>query len=263
LIEPLFERQELRVWVSIPPALPSVRADRVLARQLFISALSWLAHGLAGCEATVRASKLASQVTVQFVRPAPAPAQNAAAEGVEGGIGGEDENDELDTIQQLAGALGLAVVLTCGAAGEQTLEIRLAAGETKSVLLIEDNPDAVELVQRYLEGNGEFHVVPVSRPGDALKRAAEVQPACIVLDVMMPEHDGWEVLTALKSNPVTSHIPVIISSVVRGNELARALGADGVLPKPFSAAELIAGLRAATRRSSSPPTAAATQTTGR
>ena len=247
-----------------------MRADRVLARQLFISALSWLARGVSGCDVAVRVGNLASQLSVQLAKPALTPDGRSAPPApmlrdVDGGgqeqrVGegeGEAEQDEIDTIQQLAGALGLTVDLARGTAGDQVLEILLPASETKLVLLVEDNPDAVELVQRYLEGNGEFHAVPVSQPGDAVKRAAEMRPACVVLDVMMPEHDGWELLTAFKSNPDTSHIPVIISSVIRGQELARALGADGVLPKPYSAAELIAGLRAATRRSSSAPPATA------
>jgi CheY-like chemotaxis protein len=66
-----------------------------------------------------------------------------------------------------------------------------------------------------------------------------------VLDLMMPDRDGWELLSLLKTHPETAAIPVVVSSVLRQEELARALGAAAVLTKPFTPAQLLDTLRAA------------------
>jgi CheY-like chemotaxis protein len=69
--------------------------------------------------------------------------------------------------------------------------------------------------------------------GNALFEAiAETRPALIVLDVLLPDADGWELLTYLHEHPATRTIPIVVASVVRGEELALALGAAAYLPKP-------------------------------
>lgn len=64
--------------------------------------------------------------------------------------------------------------------------------------------------------------------------AQESPPRIIVLDVMMPEIDGWEVLGRLRQHPLTSHIPIIICTILAEEELALSLGASGFLRKPVS-----------------------------
>jgi CheY-like chemotaxis protein len=111
--------------------------------------------------------------------------------------------------------------------------------------MVDDNMDAIRLAQRYLEQSEEFNLVSLSMPGDALQQAKSLRPICVLLDVMMPDHDGWELLTQLKSDPETSSIPVIVTSILTDHGLARALGASSFLPRPFSALQLVAALRSA------------------
>ena len=75
-------------------------------------------------------------------------------------------------------------------------------------------------------------------PGNT-RLAREVLPAAITLDIMMPNQDGWEILQALKSDPATRSIPVIICSVLEDPELAHSLGAAAYLQKPISQAALL------------------------
>ena len=63
--------------------------------------------------------------------------------------------------------------------------------------------------------------------------AQEISPEIIVLDVMMPDMDGWEVLGQLRHHPVTSHIPIIVCTVLPEEELAHSLGASDFVRKPL------------------------------
>src|SRR4029077_8352494 len=92
------------------------------------------------------------------------------------------------------------------------------------VLVVEDDPAAAELMTRQLASAG--YRTEFARTGaQALERAIELQPAAITLDIILPEVDGWEVMTRLKSDDRTSGIPIVVVSVVDNPELGLALGA--------------------------------------
>jgi len=114
-------------------------------------------------------------------------------------------------------------------------------GSGPLVLVVEDDPAAAELLTRQLIGAG--YRTEVARTGnEALAKARELQPAAITLDIILPEVDGWEVMTQLKSDERTSTIPVVVVSVVDNPELGLALGAIDYFVKPVEAKELIARL---------------------
>src|SRR5207237_5944160 len=102
-------------------------------------------------------------------------------------------------------------------------------------------PAAAELLTRQLIGAG--YRTEIARSGsEALAKARELQPSAITLDIILPEVDGWEVMTQLKSDPATSAIPVVVVSVVDNAELGLALGAMVYFVKPVESKELIARL---------------------
>ena len=100
------------------------------------------------------------------------------------------------------------------------------------VLVIDDDPDVRDLLQRALTKDG-FRVQTASDGPQGLRLARQLKPAVITLDVMMPEIDGWHVLTTLKADPELAQIPVIIVSMVDDKNLGFALGAADYLPKPI------------------------------
>jgi CheY-like chemotaxis protein len=77
----------------------------------------------------------------------------------------------------------------------------------------------------------------------ALALAAELQPRLILLDLMLPHQDGWDILQAFQNSPATRPIPIIICSVLNEPELALALGASDYITKPVSQVTLLAVLR--------------------
>jgi len=114
-------------------------------------------------------------------------------------------------------------------------------GSGPLILVVEDDPAAAELLTRQLVGAG--YRTEVARTGsEALDKARKLQPAAITLDIILPEVDGWEVMTQLKSDEETSAIPVVVVSVVDNPELGLALGAIDYFVKPAEAKGLIARL---------------------
>lgn len=101
------------------------------------------------------------------------------------------------------------------------------------VLVIDDDPIIHDLLRRYLVKEG-FHVTCALGGKEGMKIAREFRPDVITLDVMMPEMDGWAVLTALKADPQLSNIPVVMLSMVDDKNLGFTLGASEYLTKPVS-----------------------------
>ena len=116
---------------------------------------------------------------------------------------------------------------------------------SKQILVVDDDADTVELTTRVLHGGG-FRVLQALSGGDAIRRAHEFHPDLILLDIQMPEMDGWEVLKALKMDSGTIDIPVAMFSV-RGELRHRVHGiqegAFDYIMKPFSFNELLGQVR--------------------
>ena len=99
------------------------------------------------------------------------------------------------------------------------------------ILVIDDDATARELIADHLKAEG-FSVVTAAGGVEGLKRAKELRPTAITLDVMMPDLDGWSVLAALRQDPELADIPVIMVSIVDEHRRGIALGAAGYLTKP-------------------------------
>ena len=118
------------------------------------------------------------------------------------------------------------------------------------VLVVEDEQDVAELIRYNLAKEG-YDVLVVVNGADALKRAREIRPEVILLDIMVPQLNGWEVCRRLKQDPETRAIPVIMVTgrVEEGDKvLGFEMGADDYVTKPFSPRELVARVRAVARR---------------
>ncbi|MGQ0601041.1 MAG: GAF domain-containing protein, partial [Anaerolineales bacterium] len=109
------------------------------------------------------------------------------------------------------------------------------------ILVIEDDQRLFTLYRRYLESHG-YALVGVESSAEAVGRAADEKPVAILLDVMMPERDGWQVLSDLKQHPATRDIPVIMCTITDERERARQLGAADYLVKPILESDLIRAL---------------------
>ncbi len=113
-----------------------------------------------------------------------------------------------------------------------------AGAEKPGVLVIDDDAEVRNLMQRVLEKEGyAMHLTASGQ--DALALAKQVKPCLVFLDIMMPGVDGWTVLAALKNDPETRDTPVIVVTSVDNKPMALALGATDYVAKPFDREKIL------------------------
>jgi CheY-like chemotaxis protein len=110
------------------------------------------------------------------------------------------------------------------------------------IVVIDDNEGLEPLINRYLTGC-QYRLVAAVDGREGLRLIQQTAPDVIILDVMLPGMDGWEILQRLRNQPETMKTPVIICSVFDDPELALSLGASAVLPKPLNQLDLLGALQ--------------------
>ena len=115
------------------------------------------------------------------------------------------------------------------------------ANGRSTILAIDDHPEAIALLREILEDAG-YQLLAATDGAQGLQMAREQMPLAITLDIMMPNKDGWQVLHALKDDPQTRDIPVILVTVVDQKALGYRLGATDYLLKPLNADDLLTSL---------------------
>lgn len=234
----------------------AVELCRPLGRQRGIE----LAVDLPGRELhTVVAASVLRQTVVMALE-----ALVACAVGGEIRIGGERKGDaielrlsssacDLQTTLNLE-KVGALLALQGGthavdaASPHVTIRLEVPAWQEKTVLVIDDNEDIIYLYERYVAMT-RYRVQRVDARAlqlQAMVAAIEVSaPDIIVLDVMMPRMDGWELLTHLHEHPTMRSIPVIVCSIIKGELLAQSLGATHYLAKPVTQEQFLEALELA------------------
>ncbi|MBI9050567.1 MAG: response regulator [Anaerolineaceae bacterium] len=125
---------------------------------------------------------------------------------------------------------------------ETTISIVLPLKHQSSCLVIDDVSSVRRLIERMLGSYG-IQVFGTDDPQAAQALAIEIQPDFILLDILMPKLDGWQLIKNLKAHPETGHIPVIICSVLYEPDLAKAVGATAYVRKPINRLSLIQTLQ--------------------
>lgn len=114
----------------------------------------------------------------------------------------------------------------------------------KTIMVVDDNPDIITIVKTILEGRG-YTVFSASSGPELLTMLPNHKPDLIILDIMMPEMDGLEVLTRLKGKAETATTPVILlTAKVQYEDVLGGykLGADYYITKPFTSTQLVNGI---------------------
>jgi CheY-like chemotaxis protein len=227
----LAERHCVRLAVDRAPGLPSVTVHPVALRQILISLLGVALPRAAGGEVRFAVRPLRWDVSFRIACPAypsgPKPSLH-------------DEAASLDMAQQLTQLSGGKLTLAVDAA---TFEAGLTfpALARLPVLAIDDNADTLQLLQRYVAGT-RYRLIATQDPEQALALAEQCAPQIIVLDVMMPQVDGWEMLGRLSHHPLTAGIPIVVCTILAEKDLALFLGASAYLRKPLTQQAFLAAL---------------------
>jgi len=224
LAEALAARYAAHLSWSAPADLPPVAVHPVAFRQILIALLSHAMQRGAGgaCALQVRAeaASLAFEIAAQSADLARPPAAPDFA-----------QVEELITL--FRGRLTQA-----SRPGRLDLALSLPICEQWPVLAIDDNPDILQLLQRYVSGT-RYQVIGAQEVGRAFELLESRAPRIIVLDVMMPRMDGWELLRKLRGHSAARRLPIVVCTIMNQPELAYALGANAFLRKPVTQAAFL------------------------
>ncbi len=265
----LVKDKPVQLVQRIPEDLPTVRADQMRIRQVLLNLVSNAAKFTDEGSITVAAETVFDENGRRMVR--------VTVTDTGPGISEEDQKKLFQPFSQVdasltrkvgGSGLGLSIsqALVHMHEGEIGLHSKVGHGSTfffslptweqpqppaggadpaegtgRLLLAIDDDPNVISLYQRYLRGEG-WRIVPLTDPTQAVEKARELQPQAITLDIMMPGRSGWDVLQALKSDPATQEIPILVCSIVEDSERGFKLGAADYLVKPILPDDLLQAL---------------------
>lgn len=225
LLRSTMERNQAYIQADFPATLPPVFVDATLTRQALFK-ISRLMIQIPQNTVSLKATPNDNFMVIQMCNPHSVHVVDEsdwrAAERI---IGYQEGSLEFENNPML----GFQV----------TIRLPLA-GQTQ-ILIIDDNQAILQLFERYLTPH-HYEVMKVQGGPEALLMVTENPPDLIILDVMMPSMDGWQVLRSLKQDPMTENTPIIVCSVLKEPELAISLGARAYLKKPVDRLELLATL---------------------
>ena len=121
-------------------------------------------------------------------------------------------------------------------------EAAVPSATGRRVLLVDDDRSFLEIAERLLNKEG-YSPVCTDAPAAVAHLARVISPDIILLDILMPEVDGWAVLNALQRDPLTASIPVVMLSVLDDRKRAIAAGASAIVAKPLQRSELLRVLK--------------------
>lgn len=228
LARPLAQQAQVTLELNIEPAVADVSVDQLVIRNILLTILSVAIPRSSPGPVIVRAAMQGKSpkilVVVDHLRNPSEPFSSK-------------ENASLVTAHQLA--IYYDAQLEVAQPGEElTVTLSLPALEQIPVLVIDDNADWLDLLKRYAVGSN-YEVVGVRDPETALSLTAKLQPAVIFLDVMMPNVDGWQIISELRHEQSTSHIPIVICTILPLEELVLSLGVDAFMQKPITQRQFI------------------------
>lgn len=233
LLRDMLRQRRLDVRLALHDSLPGVSIDQSLLRQMLLGMLGYLIE---------RAQQATIRVTAQvegsllFLSLTVEPPETPEA------LVSPDSEERLSALEEMAALGGVHIVPFSTGGRIVGFELQLPTAE-HTVLVVDDNEDVLRLFQRQLSPH-HYRVVTAQSAQDALDKARQLQPYAITLDLMMPDQDGWSLMQALLNQSTTSHIPVIVCSVLRQKDLALSLGATAFLEKPVSEERLLSVLAA-------------------
>jgi len=232
-LRPLLQASNTQLDCHIVDPTPDVAGQLAALRQALLNLLMAATHAAAG--GTVRLSVQPHPPDIYML--VEAIAERARPDAT------TEVAENLEMARQFIHLFGgeLEVLPTTAAGQVFVARLKVPATEQLPVLVIDDNGDTLRLIQRYL-ANTRYRFIGCPHPDLALDLVMGIAPRLIVLDVMLPGLDDWEMLGRLREHPQTHGVPVIICTILPQEPLALALGAAAFLRKPVSREQLLAKL---------------------
>lgn len=272
-VEPLVKKDELRLTKSVAANLPLLVTDRDRLHQILVNLLSNAVKFTEKGTITVTAHCHDAQISIAVADTGIGIPQEALERIFE-----EFHQVDGSTTRQYGGTgLGLSIsrhfarllggdiivhsTVNVGSTFIVTVPLRYETGQpstpaaavfspedvvamTKSkrvVVAIDDDPNVIELLRENLTEAG-YLVIGAANGNEGLQKARTLNPLAIILDIVMPQQDGWQMLHELKTDMLTRDIPIIVLSIIDNKELAYRLGAFECLLKPLDREVMLATL---------------------
>jgi CheY-like chemotaxis protein len=242
LARSLADQHSVQLEANVPDGLPDLAVHPVALTQILLNTLGVAFHQAEGGHVDISARMVGWEIEIRMCGESISQAGQALS---------EDDEASLDLARQLAD-LSAGRLLVDESYDGFCAVLMIPACEQLPVLAIDDNADTLRLLERYA-ADTRYRVVGIQNPERALVLAQELSPQVIVLDVMMPQVDGWQVLRRLRQHPLTDHIPVIVCTIVGQKELALSLGASAFLKKPITRQGFLTALDSHAERTGSAP----------
>ncbi|HBX70030.1 MAG TPA: hypothetical protein DEH25_11815 [Chloroflexi bacterium] len=212
-----------------------VLTDRIILRQILISMFNYALHIQSDQQIDICTQTQAEQAWVEFTI------------GVDQhwSTWDEEQEDWLSSVRLWGPRLNAEfqeIYPQRAQPGTVRLIFKLSVANQPTILVIDDQQPTLRMYQRYLS-RSNYKVVGLDDPKQAVVLAQQVHPDVILLDVMMPQVDGWEILQALQLDEQLNQIPVIICSAWESADLAKSLGAAEFLKKPITQERLLAAIQ--------------------
>lgn len=237
LLQSLAREHRVHLLSHVALGLPQPYRNRTLLRQILIGlasqALTTMPISQLAFEARLAGALVGIGLGLRYRQESSAAMVSAAGPQL-----------EVRSLVTLIATLGGSLLQEVPRAGEETAWVLLPLQDEMVVLVVDDNQELFALFERYLAGQ-PYRPLHAASSDQALALAHSRNPGVITLDLMLPGRDGWDLLQALRSDPATSRIPVIVCSVLEEPELAQSLGAQQYLKKPVGQAALLSALEAA------------------
>ena len=232
---PLIEATGVRAVCEWPEGLPALSVRPASMRQALLIVLTAAAQSVPGGSISIQAAAGCRRVSLSIRSTGSSDATSDALPG--------NRAESLALAQQLTAVSGGSLEM-CGSPHTEcpfAARLSLPTAEQVTVLVVDDNADTLQLFQRYLAGT-RYAFVGTRDPEEALALATGRSPHIIVLDVMMPGVDGWELLGRLREHPKACAASIIVCTILPQERLALMLGAAAFLGKPFTRMELLSVL---------------------
>jgi CheY-like chemotaxis protein len=239
-ISALAATRGVSVRTSVPADLPPVAINADALRHALLELMSYLLQSCAGPGEGARIDLTAThdQETVRLSLTTTGAGGMRTPDA--GGPAPEDADRRLVVSRRLLEIHGGALEPDGSPRGGEVW-VSLPVAPRQRVLIVDDSPDFILLLERYLRGH-PYQVLAARDAEQALGLARDGEPDVVVLDVLIPSRDGWDILQQLRSLEQLRDLPIVICSVLGDATLARSLGADYCLTKPVTQRALLSAL---------------------
>jgi CheY-like chemotaxis protein len=231
LAGPLAAQHRVRIHVESTDGSPMLAVHPVAFGQMLLNLLTVAIQRAPGSAVRVKTVPQQWQVEIEVRCTGLTPAPDSPS---------DDEAASLDMARRLAELTKSTLNYTLD---RDAFAATLTASTLEGwpVLVIDDNADTLQLMERYASGT-RYRFVGTQDPEQALTLAEQLAPQVIVLDVMMPQIDGWRVLSQLRQYPLTRNTPIIVCTILAQEALALSLGASAFIRKPVTRQLLLQAL---------------------